>query len=78
MEIPRHWKLKAERYRPEGVACPICHQPPTQLSTPQGLSGLRLSIGEDAGWELPEVTASMNPHESESRMTYAITESFIG
>ena len=24
MEIPRHWRLKAQRYRLEGSACPIC------------------------------------------------------
>jgi len=24
MEIPRHWRLKAQRYRLEGVACPNC------------------------------------------------------
>ena len=26
MEIPRHWRLKAQRYRLEGSACPICQQ----------------------------------------------------
>lgn len=24
MEIPRHWRLKAQRYRLEGSNCPIC------------------------------------------------------
>jgi uncharacterized OB-fold protein len=24
MEIPRHWRLKAQRYRLEGSTCPIC------------------------------------------------------
>jgi uncharacterized OB-fold protein len=24
MEIPRHWRLKAQRYRLEGSICPIC------------------------------------------------------
>lgn len=27
MEIPRHWRLKAQRYRLEGVLCPVCGQP---------------------------------------------------
>ena len=27
MEIPRHWRLKAQRYRLEGSVCPICGQP---------------------------------------------------
>jgi uncharacterized OB-fold protein len=26
MEIPRHWRLKAQRYRLEGSYCPICGQ----------------------------------------------------
>jgi len=27
MEIPRHWRLKAQRYRLEGSACSNCGQP---------------------------------------------------
>ncbi len=27
MEIPRHWRLKAQRYRLEGAICPTCSQP---------------------------------------------------
>jgi len=26
MEIPRHWRLKAQRYRLEGSTCPNCGQ----------------------------------------------------
>jgi uncharacterized OB-fold protein len=26
MEIPRHWRLKAQRYRLEGSVCPVCGQ----------------------------------------------------
>jgi uncharacterized OB-fold protein len=26
MEIPRHWRLKAQRYRLEGSICPFCGQ----------------------------------------------------
>jgi uncharacterized OB-fold protein len=26
MEIPRHWRLRAQRYRLEGSVCPICGQ----------------------------------------------------
>jgi hypothetical protein len=26
MEIPRHWRLKAQRYRLEGSVCPTCGQ----------------------------------------------------
>jgi uncharacterized OB-fold protein len=34
MEIPRHWRLKAQRYRLEGSVCPTCGQlsfPPRQV-----------------------------------------------
>jgi hypothetical protein len=24
MEIPRHWRLKAQRYRLVGISCPTC------------------------------------------------------
>jgi len=27
MEIPRHWRLKAQRYQLESSACPNCEQP---------------------------------------------------
>jgi uncharacterized OB-fold protein len=27
MEIPRHWRLRAQRYRLEGSVCPTCGQP---------------------------------------------------
>lgn len=27
MEIPRHWRSKAQRYRLEGSRCPGCGQP---------------------------------------------------
>ncbi len=27
MEIPRHWRLKAQRYRLEGSSCPSCGEP---------------------------------------------------
>jgi len=26
MDIPRHWRLKAQRYRLEGSTCPYCNQ----------------------------------------------------
>lgn len=27
MEVPRHWRLKAQRYRLEGSTCRICGKP---------------------------------------------------
>jgi uncharacterized OB-fold protein len=37
MEIPRHWRLKAQRYRLEGSICPTCGQLsfPPRLVCPQ-------------------------------------------
>jgi hypothetical protein len=26
MEVPRHWRLKAQRYRLQGTACRVCGQ----------------------------------------------------
>lgn len=36
MEIPRHWRLKAQRYRLQGWLCPTCGQPsfPPRLVCP--------------------------------------------
>ncbi len=34
MEIPRHWRLKAQRYRLEGSICPACGRasfPPSRV-----------------------------------------------
>ncbi len=34
MEIPRHWRLKNQRYKLEGVVCKACHEkvfPPRQV-----------------------------------------------
>ena len=36
MEIPRHWRLKAQRYRLEGSICPSCGElmfPPRPFCT---------------------------------------------
>jgi uncharacterized OB-fold protein len=27
MDVPRHWRLKAQRYRLEGALCPVCGRP---------------------------------------------------
>ena len=51
MEIPRHWRMKAQRYRLEGSICPICGQvsfPPRQVcphcgAQPALIAGSRLS-----------------------------------
>ncbi len=48
MEIPRHWRLKAKRYRMEGVACSVCCQltfPPRRV----GPDCAYLAVGTLAG-----------------------------
>jgi len=52
MEIPRHWRLKAQRYRLEGSVCPICGQvtfPPRPVcphctAQPAQITGFGLSV----------------------------------
>ena len=58
MEIPRHWRLKAQRYRLEGSRCPICGQlsfPPSPvcLDCTAQIAGL-------ADWVFPVLPASMS------------------
>jgi predicted amidophosphoribosyltransferase len=47
MEIPRHWRLKAERYRLVGSACPICGRStfPPRPVCPQCRTQLKPTIG---------------------------------
>jgi hypothetical protein len=52
MEVSRHWRLKAQRYRLEGSACPTCGQvnfPPRRVcphcaGQPVWIAGLELSV----------------------------------
>lgn len=67
MEIPRHWRLKAQRYRLEGTACPACGQAafPPRLSCPRCAGSP--SINEAALSTLPCSRAWVNiPVRSES------------
>ncbi|MGE5643085.1 MAG: zinc ribbon domain-containing protein [Byssovorax cruenta] len=77
MEIPRHWRLKAQRYRLEGSTCPICGRfsfPPRPVCRDCAYQPMRV-----ASWEFPEVkvTTAMHRHDGESRMTCEIPESVI-
>jgi len=47
MEIAKHWRLKAQRYRLEGSTCPDLR--PGQLPAPPGLPGLRRTSEVDGG-----------------------------
>ena len=75
MEIPRHWRLKAQRYRLEGAICPSCGElifPPRPVCTKCQRSAQLMDIND---WIIP---ASMNTSDIESRIKYEITERMIG
>jgi|GEM_PF-888763 Predicted nucleic-acid-binding protein containing a Zn-ribbon len=75
MEIPPHWRLKAQRYRFEGSTCLICGRlsfPPRPVCLDCAHQPARI-----AGWELPEAIAAVHCRDSESRMTCEISESLI-
>jgi predicted amidophosphoribosyltransferase len=73
MEIPRHWRLKAQRYRLEGSICPNCGQrifPPRPVCPHCTIQLTRIT-----GWVFP---ASVNTIQIESRIRYEIKERIIG
>jgi uncharacterized OB-fold protein len=48
MEIPRHWRLKAQRYRLEGSFCPTCGQlsfPPRPVCTHDTAQPVQIASG---------------------------------
>ena len=73
MEIPRHWRLKAQRYRLEGSSCAICGQ----LIFPSRLVCLDCAYQpmRVASWELPGMTTVIHRHDNASRLTGEIPES---
>ena len=75
MEIPRHWRLKAQRYRLEGATCPTCGQPifPPRPVCPHCTAELR----RIDGWVIPVLPESMNTTDMESRIKYRVTERMI-
>jgi rubredoxin-like zinc ribbon protein len=67
MEIPRHWRLKAQRYRLEGSICACCGQLsfPSRLVCPHcAYQPMRI-----ARWELPEMIAVIHRHDRESLLS---------
>ena len=72
MEVPRHWRMKAQRYRLEGVRCTICGQftfPPRPVC-----SHCTTQPEQIAGEALPVFLASTGLTGIESHMKYQITE----
>lgn len=75
MEIPRHWRLKAERYRMEGSLCPACGLPtfPPRPVCPHCTEKLgSLSV------VLPSASLSIHNSENASHMKYEIIERVTG
>ncbi len=74
MEIPRHWRWKAQRYRLEGSTCPTCGRlifPPRPVCAQRHRTAqpARIAVGE-----LPVVLTSISLADIESHMQYRITE----
>jgi uncharacterized OB-fold protein len=64
MEIPRHWRLKAQRYRLEGSACPTCGQlsfPPRPVCPHCTAQPAQMAVGEH-----PAILASKHTFETVS------------
>jgi len=77
MEIPRHWRLKAQRYRLQGSTCPTCGQlifPPRPVCPQRHCTTQRARI---ASGELPILLISIDPASIESTISYRITERLI-
>ena len=76
MDIPRHWRLKAQRYRLEGSTCPNCGQaifPPRPVCPHCSAQPVRI-----AGLGLPVSAAAMGMTDLEARIRYRIVESRTG
>jgi len=74
MEIPRHWRLKAQRYRLKGSACPTCGQfifPPR----PAWPSCKFQRVGIEA---IPVLLISTRLTDIESHIGHQIMERMIG
>ena len=72
MEIARHWRLKAQRYRLQGSTCPTCGQPsfPPRPLCPHCIT----QAAGSAGSAIPLWPASITTSGVESRMRSEITE----
>ena len=76
MEIIRHWRLKAQRYRLEGSVCPSCGEPmfpPRPICMKCHCAVQQRSDGS-VFLELP---AWMDSTGIESRITYEITDRML-
>jgi len=76
MEIPRHWRLKAQRYRLEGSICLSCGEPmfPPRPVCPNRTDQLA-RIADSIFLVLP---VTMNSSDIKSRVRYESKERMIG
>lgn len=72
MEIPRHWRLKTQRYRLEGSTCPVCGRltfPPRPVCPP--CTGQPVP---NAGGQLTVMLTSAGLNDIQSSIGYQILE----
>ena len=76
MEIPRHWRLKAQRYRLEGSACVTCGQRtfPPRAVCPHCMA----HPSQMAGEIFPISQTSTMLTNIEAQIRYQITERMTG
>lgn len=77
MEIPRHWRLRTQRYRLAGSRCPTCGQlmfPPRLVCAQCRCTG---PLNEMAGDAFPVVLISTNRTDLESDIEYKIVERLV-
>lgn len=71
MEVPHHWRLKAQRYRLVGSICPICGQvssPPHQVCAHYSVQSERIANGELSVFQIP---ISITGIDSRTRYQFA-------
>jgi hypothetical protein len=74
MEIPRHWRLKAQRYRLEGSRCRTCGQ---RMFPPRPACPHYTQRKQIVGAALPILLTSTGLMAIEARIGYEITERTI-
>ena len=74
MEVPRHWRLKNQRYRLEGSICPNCGEP----VFPRRPVCLQCAVeARSSGLTSPVLLASLDTSDIEPQMRYEFTERMI-
>ncbi len=76
MEIPRHWRLNAQRYRLQGSVCPICGQArfPPRPACPRCM----LQVRSVADARVPLTSNSAFIAEFSGHVHHQVIESTIG